>query len=482
MRSTAPNRSARRFEIDWVIVSVEGMRRWGLKVLLLIVAAGIVGTSLYLLHEPIQRRAERALRRASAAQEALRSSGVPDSLTNEFDVASRVLEEARQHYAVRDYPACLARAEDALRRFELLTGLSNHDFVGSGQIISVEGQVETQRANQTKWEKAHEKQPLYNGDFVKTGRDGTAEILFTDGTVLKVGPDSLLEVHREAPTTRDAGGEVRVRVGQVNVYTATQPSTVVTDAARADVDRDSRVGVEVADDSSTTIAAYAGRAHVTGSSGSTVDLSDRQAVRAAPGGALGDRRRIPQAPGLETPPANFLVNIDDNDRVELRWRKVVGARSYLLEVSRSRLFQVGSLELEAGPRRDNSATLRIILPGTYYWRVAAEGESGVRSEWSSPRAFRAFRGARMEELADTTPPRLDVQPPRQMGNMFLIQGTTEPGASVTINDEGVEVSAEGTFSKTVAVHEQGRNVIVIRATDPAGNVTEHRETVFVEGD
>ena len=116
----------------------------------------------------------------------------------------------------------------------------------AGRSSRLQGKVEVQRANQTEWDKAREKQPLYNGDFIKTGPDASAEIIFSDSTVYRVGPDSLLEVHREARTGREpSAGEVKVKVGQVNVYTATNPSSVVTDAARAEVDRDSRVGVEV---------------------------------------------------------------------------------------------------------------------------------------------------------------------------------------------------------------------------------------------
>lgn len=481
MRLAPARPSARRFEIDWVVVSLEGIRRWGLRAFLLLIAASAVLVGLYLLHEPVERRAERALRRATSLESTLRNAGLPSGLFQEFEVAANILAEARLHFERRDFNPALIRAEDALRRFELVAGLANQDFVGSGQIISVEGRVEVQRTNQTRWERAREKLPLYNGDFVKTGSDGTAEILFSDGTVFRVAPDSLLEMHRD---TRSSGstssGEVRVKVGQVNVYTAAQSSLVVTDAARADVQRDSRVGVEVAEDSSTTIAAYTGRALVSSTAGQRVELSSRQAVRAAPGGGLGPRRPVPEPPALFSPASGHIVNLDETDRLSVAWRAVPGAPSYVLQVSRSRLFKAGTVDLETSPRTTTQASLRILLPGAYFWRVAALGEGGVRSEWSAARSFRASHGVRMEELIDTTPPRLEVQRATQMGNLVLIQGITEPGATVTVHGEGVEVSSDGRFNKTVAINQEGRTTIVIRATDPAGNVTEHRETVLVE--
>ncbi|MBZ5588357.1 MAG: FecR domain-containing protein [Acidobacteriia bacterium] len=480
MRSQLPGPPPRRFELDWVVVSVAGFKRWGLLIFLLVLAGGVLGSVMYFLHEPIETRAQRALRRTVAAQEEVQRAGFSESLAGEFDQASRLLDEARSDWDRKDFPACIARAEDSLQRFQLLGGLANRDFVGSGQVIALHGKVEVQRANQTRWEKAREKQPLYNGDFVKTGSDAFAEVLFSDSTVYKVGPDSLLEVHREARGGRSpSSGEVKMKSGQVNVFTASNTSSVVTDVARADIDRDSRVGVEVADDSATLVAAYAGKAHVTGATGEKVDLGTRQAVSAAPGGKLGQQRAVPEAPALEKPPANFLVNLDLSDRVELAWRAVAGCTGYELQVSHSRLFASSSLEFTVR-RSTNSAVTKILRPGTYYWRVAALGTERVRSEWSSPRAFKVFAGPRAEALTDTTPPKLEVQRPTQMGNFFIVEGATVPGATVTVNGEPVEVAGDGTFKKAVALNREGWNTIVIRATDPAGNTSEDRKSVYVE--
>jgi len=470
----------RRFELDWVVVSVTGMKRWGLLAFFLLLAGGVLGSVLYFMHEPVQSKAQRALRRAAAVQEEDRRAGISENLVGEFEQASRLLDQARADWDRKDYPACLARAEDAEQRFQLLGGLANRDFVGSGQIIAMQGKVDVQRANQTTWEKAREKQPLYNGDFVKTGPDASAEVIFSDSTVYRIGPDSLLEVHREARAGREPSvGEVKVKVGQVNVYTATNPSSVVTDAARADVERDSRVGVEVAEDTSTVVAAYAGRAQVTGATGQRVDLGTRQAVAAAPGGTLGERKTVPDAPVPERPAANAQINLDSSDRIELAWRPVPVGTGYELQVSRSRLFNASSLEF-TNRRNAAAAVVRILRPGTYYWRVAALGSEGLRSEWSPSRPFKAYSGPRVEALTDTTPPKLEVQRPTQMGNFFLVQGTTEAGATVTVNGEPVDVGADGTFKKAVALSREGWNTIVIRATDPAGNTTEDRKTVFVE--
>ena len=472
-----------RLELDWVVVQVDVLRRWGLIVLFIALAAGAVAIAFYFLHEPVSKRALRALRRATAAQEAARNAGVSEGLQTEFERASQILGEARTTCAQQEYTSCQVLAEDALTRFQHLSGLSNREFTGSGQVVEVQGKVEVQRANQTAWERAKEKQALYNGDFVKTGNGASASILFSDGTIYRIGPDSLLEVHREARSGQSAApSEVKVKVGQVNVFTAINPSSVLTDQLRADVDRESRVGVEVAEGSGTTVAAYAGRARVVDTRGEGVDLGALQAVRAAAGGTLGASTVVPQRPVLDEPAANALFNLDNQERVTLRWRPVPGSLSYDLQVSRSRTFSPSSIEIPDTSVSATTAELRILRAGTYFWRVAALGENKVRSEWSDARPFKAFASSRVEVLADTTPPTLDVQNPTQLGNLIIVQGTTEPGVTITINGEAVDVAGDGSFRKAVTLNRVGQNTILIRATDPAGNKAEVRKQVFVEVD
>lgn len=483
MASPPPRRRPHPLQFEWVVVSIEGARRWGLLVFFVALVGAVVAGVLAYLHEPVEKKAARTLREAVAAREEVRRAGVSDALRSEFEQASRLLDDAQEDFARKEYAACLARARDANRRFDLILGLANPEFVGSGQIIAVQGKVEVQRANQSEWERARERQWLYNGDFVKTAADASAEIMFSDGTVFRVGPDSLLEVHREARGGREPSrGEVKLEVGQVNVYTVANPSVVLTDAVQTEVYTDSHVGVDVGQDSSTTVAAYGGGATVTGSSGERVELATRQAVRAEASGRLSAQLAVPAVPSLRSPPANYLMELDTGNRITLSWNPVAGARGYDLQVSRSRVFALSGLEVEAKERPATSATLNVMRPGTYYWRVAAVGEGRLRSEWSAPRAFKAFAGPRVEELTDTTPPKLEVQRPKQMGNFVLIQGLTEPGATVTINGEPVAVDSDGTFKKAVVLHREGRNELVIRATDPAGNTSERIETVYVEVD
>ena len=103
-----------------------------------------------------------------------------------------------------------------------------------------------------------------------------------------------------------------------------------------------------------------------------------------------------------------------------------------------------------------------------------------RSEWSDVRRFRIFSRVRQTLLKDHTPPDLIVKPAQQLGHMFIVEGTTEGGAVVTINGEWVEVKGDGYFRKAIEMRQNGWAEIVVIAVDPSGNKTERSETVNVE--
>src|SRR3989304_7387250 len=98
MRPTRPRHPPRGFELDWVVVSVAGVKRWGLLVFFLVLAGGVLASVLYFMHEPPDRRAQRALRRATAAQEEVRRAGFTENLAGEFEQATRLLDEARADF------------------------------------------------------------------------------------------------------------------------------------------------------------------------------------------------------------------------------------------------------------------------------------------------------------------------------------------------------------------------------------------------
>ncbi len=86
-------------------------------------------------------------------------------------------------------------------------------------------------------------------------------------------------------------------------------------------------------------------------------------------------------------------------------------------------------------------------------------------------------------VLNRTPPTLAVTRPLPGGSVvgptFLVEGKTEPGATVTVNDHTVVPAPDGTFGDTVTVSAAAPFTVTVVATDRAGNTTTQRVPVTV---
>ena len=462
---------ARGLELDWVVIRVQPLRKVLAVVIIGLVAAALVFLAYKSLNLSPEARARRSIERADAALAHAETQPLPAHWKDELEQARDQLNMARSEYAEQNWEDAEPLADSARKQFEALAGAGDQELVGVGRFFSLEGRVQLQRAGQTEWENAHQNIPVFNGDFVRTGRDGNAEILFADGSLYRISPNSLLEIHHEM--SQESPGTIKMVAGRINVYTSGAPSTVTTDSAATEIDRDSRVAVDVAaDDQKTTVAAFQGSARVRSNrGGGEVVIGEREAVAAMASGAMTEKQE---------PRNNAGFDLVENPMIALAWRGRPRNGTVHLQVSRSKSFDSTQLEVDAPRLAKDEARLRLVAAGTYFWRVAALGDGTAYSEWSALRRFRVFSTSSEHLLEDSIPPELIVNQPQQLGRMFIFEGATEISATVTINGEKVELDADGRFRKTVEVFDDGWIDIVIVATDPSGNRTERTERVFVE--
>lgn len=468
-------------QVDWYLIKITSIRRIIAIVITGVVAAGLVFLAYQRLNLPPEGRARKAIEAAELAESDAQSQVLPQNLRRELGQASAQLEIARQNYFAERWPEAESDAESARLRFLALAGAGTHQLTGAGEFFSLEGRVQYQRAGSSEWDNAQQRMPVFNGDFVRSGRDGSAEILFTDGSLYRIAPNSLLEIQHktESDTT---GGTVKMRVGRIHVMTSGSTSTVTTDTTETEIASDSRVAVNVneGEGGTTRVAAFDGGARVRAASGEEIVLASRQLVETSSEGSLSSTREIPDPPLLLAPQNNTSVDMKKESLVTLEWRGRAEEQAVHLQVSRSRRFVEDAMEVESAEIRADSARLRLVAPGTYFWRAALVGDDGVESEWSQIRRMRIYSSLQRAILADRTAPRLTLLPTQQLGAMFIIQGQTEAGAAVTVNGEHVVTDADGHFRKTIEIPREGWNNIEVVATDPAGNETKRRERVFVE--
>src|SRR6266542_3475761 len=451
-------------DLDWFVIPIRTIRMWGI-LLVLLASAAFLG---YTIQSRTRRSPlEKARSEIAAARDLIQGASPPGAKVRRGSLLAQArdfLQGAEDSFTQKNYDAAYRLAVESQSYSRRASSGTATEEAGDASLISAEGDVSIQTAGRAAFGPAQPRQSLFDGDFIKTGRTGSAEIMFSDGTLYTIRPGSLFEVRR--PASPEAGGS--------------QIKMVSGDAATASIDRESRVGVDVEKGEKTEVTTYRGKATVS-TGKETVVLADREKVSA------GVRTRqisakvtIPESPALVLPPDNRMYDLKSTDEIDLSWSPVTRAARYRIQISRSRLFVPDATDVDLDNRTGIATRVKVSREGSYFWRVAAIDSSGRPSDWSAIRRFKMAMGLPAAGDNRGSPPRLTVSPPQQMGNLFLIFGKTDPGAIVTVNAEPADVEADGSFKKTVTINREGSAVVIVKAVDAAGNETVKQVKVFVE--
>lgn len=470
-------RPARR---GWYTLSVDALRGWTIFLVLLVVAgAGYLANREW--QATAQRREAGALiAEAEALDERLRTAAGLDRYRNEVESGRGHLAAARQAYDA-DGDFAVAWTQATLARNSLLAvvdSLERGGGAGEAAFVSVQGDVEYRRGESGEWENARGRVALASGDYVRTGGRGSAEIMFADGTLYTVRPNTSFIVSRGGGGADGAAGEqaIAMEYGWVNLNTASRAARVTTPAAEARVREDSEAFVGYEKESrKARFGALRGAVEVV-AAGVRRQLGGFQEVVQV-GDRLSEARPLPGRPQPLEPVADAQIDADAVGELVLGWEPVGGVARYALQVSRNHLFVDNVIDVE--DRTRSRATLGVRGEGSFLWRVAAIERDGSVGPWSDPRGFRVTR-AGGDRGGDRDPPRLELDDVTSYGSIFIVGGRTEPGSTVEVGGEPVKVAADGSFTKTIQLTNEGWSFIEIHARDAWGNETTRRHRVFVD--
>jgi hypothetical protein len=469
-------------DIDWYLVSIARLKQIGLIVLVVVIAALVALLYLNRARDP----RERALNRIQDAQRSLNDLAASkdfSSFRTEFERGQGKLTDARQLFSRGTWNEAESAAiesqtivKSALAR---LPGANESD----AQFLSVEGEVRYQKGSGGDFQRADVRTPLSNGDWVKTGASSSAELIFSNGSLYTIGSNALLEIHSAInPKTSKKENTVQMQVGAVEVNTSEEGSAIATPGSRVVVSPASTAHVGVDAVQTTQVLSLKGSASIQPKTGGTaVQVSGGEQVRATVDGAISEVARFVPPPALAAPADNHIFQGAADSTIVLSWSPQPGAVAYQLQVSRSRLFS--GVEINAR-RTSTSATTRATSEGSFYWRVASVDAEGRVGAFSTHRRFRVTGLGTLAQPGgdtDTIPPSLQLNRPLNFGGQYyMVEGRAEPGASVFVNDEEIDVQSDGSFKKLVTFPAVGWNAIIVKAVDSAGNQTVRNEKVLVE--
>lgn len=477
----ARRRSRNRWDRDWYTVSLDTLRGWGIALTLVVgLVFGYFGLRAVESHR-MEMAAGRSLAECRLLVDQVQEIGAYQSFLQEFGEALSGLRDAETLYSQKRYAASLGAATRSRNLLEsILDALGVRGESGEAQFILIRGDVEYRRGTQGNWRTARPRVLLRVGDFVRTADDGSAEVMFFDGTLYTVRPGTLFVVNQASgPANRFGDRVIDLHYGWLNLSTGYRGSEVSTPTALARVEQQTEASVSYDKERNEShFAAYRGslnvepkRAGITRRVGALQQVVER-------GTGVSEVRPLPAQPVPVQPANNLEIDHTLQHELRLAWDPVSGANRYILQISRNRLFSDNVIDAE--DRTKTSATLAVLGEGTFLWRVAAVDSDGRAGPWSRPQKFRVVDRGRRPDEEDATPPLLNLEQVQSYGSIFIIAGRTEPGASVTLNGELVTVEADGTFTRTVQFTDEGWTTIVIRARDPRGNETVRRRRVLVE--
>ena len=466
---------------DWYSVSVDTLRAWGMLLVLVVLAGGGFLGYRYWQNHDLERRASEVIGEARSLVNRLQGESFATDLGTKYQGAVDTLGEASAAFKRAEFASALEQGRRSRALLQSILDAAGGGRGGSAaaQFISVQGRVEFRRGDRNVWEEARPRVALQPGDHVRTGGNGSAEIMFLDGNLYTARPDTQLIINRSQGRGSPLGEQsIRMDYGWVNLNTSRQGGKVATPAAEARVGGDSEATVTYDAEARTgRYAAYRGSLEVASAAGEERKVGALEQV-VQRGERLDAPEKLLPAPSLLKPEDNAAYALDQDQELRLEWQPLDGADGYALQVSRNHLFVDNMIDV--ANRTSTHATLGVRGSGSFVWRVAAIGPKGTQGPWTTARSFRVAALPTEGEASDKDPPPLELEEVRPYGSIFIVAGKTEPGALVDVNGEPVQVSADGTFTKTVQITQEGWSTIEIRARDAAGNETVANPRVYVE--
>jgi len=352
--------------------------------------------------------------------------------------------------------------------------ISNQDVPAQAVVNDRKGYVHRRKPSDNLWKDVFRYDILHEGERIRTLSESSCDILFRNDSRLRLKENSQALIRKMRANLLEDTGEAKVSLVKGDVFAllvaGKKNEKFQLDIPGVKTKVDSKYFWVGRDRHGTRFANYDGKLEIS-SAGRKVVLKKNQ-------GSVVLHNKKPTSPReLLTSP--ILLNPESgvekfNANIPLSWGEVSGAKYYLLEISQSISFSsiIYSKEIQVAtamfPKNLADGSLR----NPFYWRVTAVSADKLRGQPSETRFIRIIH--------DDKPPFLVIQSPNEglllSSNMVEVLGMTENDILLTIQDQPVEIAANGKFRFRHKLYE-GVNHIIVKAIDRAGNITQLKRNV-----
>ena len=359
--------------------------------------------------------------------------------------------------------------------------------VTTARFTTLEGNVKVKTVGTFEWVNADRAMVLRKSDLVRTGAGSAAEITFFDGTVVHVRPDSLITIEEtsEDPSTKRRKVAWHISSGEVQ-FNAPRPGAggsereISTPTLRTTTREAAAGGVAVQESGESNVKLYSGTAKVETKTGETLQLEANTQLKVDAAGKAGAAHSLPPVPALLAPQHQTEITYQDPARATtlLVWKPVPGATAYHVMLDYSAYFNRPLVDRTG--ITESSVEVRGLEVGKYYWRVSAVDKDGVEGSFSE---FARFTVSRPQGGARGTgdPPPIIIESIEVRQNILQVRGRTEPGATLTVNGQRVDVASDGAFNEFIQLpaDKPGRQIVAFRSVGINGGVAEVKRPVMV---
>ncbi|MCB1025027.1 MAG: FecR domain-containing protein [Acidobacteria bacterium] len=339
----------------------------------------------------------------------------------------------------------------------------------SATIVSFEGNVRIIRVATRVTERVTKSTFVQAGDTVQTQADGRAQIRMIDGSILSVRPNSTVVISDSSSILGGTSVRVKLDDGQIRVRTENQPesSNNIVELKESQ----NKMGSQT--EASFNIDPNSNRGEIrinrggleTEVGGEKVQVNENEYL-SIDNNKIGSKEKLLGAPTLKEPSPSKQIYSNTGVNLTFVWSEPENypGAEYALQIAQSPFFVAGKLKVEKSSLTSTSLSLANLQPGTYFWRARASVRSGQVSEWSEPSKFTIINktgsgGIDVNEL----------KVENVGGGVFIIQGITKPGATVTILGRETFARSDGTFQLQISTSGSTASISI---SDEKGNHSE----------